>query len=335
VDEQLAAAGVERNGPVDQVRVQAWSTVFMVPTTDGQMWFKAAGPLTSFEVPLYQLLCQLAPQYVLTPIAAHVTRGWILLPEGGTPLPDGFPGSKLMGALLTALPHYGQMQRDLARRAPDLVTLGVPDMRPADMPQRFDEALLDARRHVDWDGSEAERAAVAAVAGRRETVAAWCEQLAASPVAPSLDHGDLHPRNILVGEQVRFVDWGTSVVAHPFTSMLFPLRFVQSRHGVRHDDPVVARARDAYLESFSDLAPHAELVATLEAACRLGLVARAHLWASLGRDAGARGRGKQQTAFQWLTYLLEESYLGRIDLPKPRSRPGARAVQFDSCPPRW
>jgi hypothetical protein len=312
VDEALAAAGVERTGPAAQVRAQAWSTVFMVPTTVGQVWFKAAGPATAFEAPLYQLLSKLAPQYVLTPIAADVPRGWLLLPDGGAPLTDRFRGTELTEALLAALPRYGQMQRDLAPRARDLLALGVPDLRPAIMPRRFDEALAGARRSFAIDGTESERASLAAVAGLRDTVNAWCGQLASSPVSPSLDHGDLLPRNILMADQVRFFDWGTSVIAHPFTSLLFPLRFVQRRLRVRHDEPTVARARDTYLESFSDLAPHAELVATLEAACRLGLIARSRFWASIARDARPPERGKQQTAFQWLTYLLDDSYLGPV-----------------------
>jgi hypothetical protein len=302
----------------------------MVPTTAGRVWFKAAGPTTAFEIPLYQLLCQAAPQYVLTPIATDLTRGWVLLPDRGRLLADHFPRTELTEPLETVLPRYGQMQRELAWRAPDLLALGVPDLHPALMPQRFDEALAVARRFVDNHGVESERASFAAVAGLRDTVTTWCEQLASSPVAPSLDHGDLHPRNILVGDQAQFFDWGTSVVAHPFTSMLFPLRFVQRNLRARYDDPAVGRARDAYLESFSDLATHAELVATLEAACRVGLVARSLVWASLARNAAAQGRGKRQTAVQWLTYLLEASYLGPVDqggrgrVPAGQSHPRQR-----------
>ena len=46
----------------------------------------------------------------------------------------------------------------------------------------------------------------------RGTFAEWCDQLASAPCSPSLDHGDLHPWNILVGSgatvQARFYDWG-------------------------------------------------------------------------------------------------------------------------------
>jgi hypothetical protein len=38
-------------------------------------------------------------------------------------------------------------------------------------------------------------------------------------------------------------------------------------------------SRDAYLQPFSDLAPHSELVEALELACRVGKVARALTWA--------------------------------------------------------
>ena len=60
--------------------------------------------------------------------------------------------------------------------------------------------------------------------------------------------------------------------------MLVPLGWAQRRLAVSLHAPELARIRDAYLRVFSDLAPHAELVATLGLACRVGKVARALTW---------------------------------------------------------
>ena len=331
VDEHLATRGMQRTGRVEQTQVQPWSTVFSVTTTAGRVWFKAAGPATAFEAPLAQVLARIVPRHVLTPLAIDVSQGWILLPDGGRSLSDGSMRSDRTDALVAALPPYAEMQFQLAAHVPELLALGVPDMRPALMPEQFDQALRAVRPYLDRFGDESERAAYEAVVSQRDRFACWCEQLAASPVPSTLDHGDLRPANVLMADAagnspVRFFDWGISAISHPFTSMLIPLRFVQRRHRVRSDDPAVIRARDAYLDAFRDLAPHRELVAMLEAACRLSAVGRSLVWVAFARQAGGRGQGQRKNALKWLTYLLDESYLGPFDWP---ARGRDRAVRGD------
>jgi Phosphotransferase enzyme family len=323
LDDRLAATGTERTGPADQPHVRPWGTVLKVPTTQGPVWLKAAGPGTAFEAGLYQILHQVAPGHVLCPIAVDAGRGWIVLPDGGPALGDGLSGGDLVDAMAIAMPRYGQLQRDLAPRVADLLGLGVTDMRPAVMPARFDEALAAVSRYAASGGTPEQRAAFGRLGPFRPVFVSWCHRLAAAPGAASLDHNDLHIWNVLASgidgaARARFYDWGDSVVAHPFASMLIGLGFMRYHLGVGDDDPALLRLRDAYLEAFSDLAPHAELVATLELACRVAKVARALTWhrstaALAGEDAGEADGDLSHFAsapLQCLCSLLEESYLG-------------------------
>jgi hypothetical protein len=259
---------------------------------------KAPGNSTVFEVALYELLERVVPERILRPIAVDVGRGLVLLPDGGARLDD----TDLAAALVTVLPQYGQLQRDLALHTDELLSFGIVDMRPAIMPDRYDEAV----------------AAVEARAGRRldqiremrDTVVEWCARLGASQVAASLDHNDLHPANVFVDDgRARFYDWGDAVVSHPFASMLVTLAVVRMRLGVGPDDPAVTRPRDAYLEVWSDLTTHAELVAEQELACWVGKVARALTW-----DRALRAQGHDQAGefadapYQNLAALLANSW---------------------------
>ena len=126
-------------------------------------------------------------------------------------------------------------------------------MRAAIMPSRFDEALEAVGEYVERCGNEDDHNDVSALGTLRGTFASWCERLAAVPASPSLDHNDLHPWNILVTgadgtNQARFYDWGDSIVAHPFASMLGPLGYVQHHLEVGLDDPAFLRIRVAYLD---------------------------------------------------------------------------------------
>lgn len=317
LDEQLAAAAIRRTGQVQQPHLRPWATALKAPTTHGPVWLKAAGPGTAFEVGLYQLLHRVAPDHVLRPIAADSVRGWILLPDGGTPLAERLAGTELYDAMVTVLPQYGQLQRDLAPHADSLLALGVADMRITMLPRRFEEALGAVDEYVERQGTAADSVTFTRVAALGETVASWSEQLAALPGPPSIDHNDLHPGNVFLtgaggAARARFFDWGDSVVAHPFSSMFMALGFMQFRVlDADFDDPRILRLRDAYLEVFSDLAPHAELVEALELACRLSRIIRALVWDRAVRALGQDPDEEFASApFHSLSSLLNDSYLG-------------------------
>jgi hypothetical protein len=287
MDERLAAAGLTRHGELRQPHLRPWATALTAPTSGGDVWLKAAGPATAFEAGLYEVLHDVAPAHVLAPIALDVARGWMLLPDGGTPLAERLQGTELVDALAVALARYGELQRAVAPHTDRLLALGVRDMRAAVMAARFEEAVAGVRAYVDAHGSDADRRDLERAEAMRGQFSAWAEQVAGAPGAASLDHNDLHPWNVLVadadggggaGRPVVY-DWGDSVVAHPFASMLVALGYVQSKLlRCAADDPRLLRVRDAYLAPFADIAPHAELVATLELACRVGKVARALTW---------------------------------------------------------
>jgi hypothetical protein len=307
VDEQLATAGAARTGDLEQHTLRPWASVFRVPSSVGPLWLKATCPASRFEVGLYRLLEQVAPERVLAPLGISVERGWVLLPDGGRSLGERLDGPPLVAALEEALPTYAQLQRDLCPHADELLRLGVSDMRPEAMPSRFDEAVEAVRAYVERRGDPAERAQLDDVIGMRDTVVGWCERLAGSAVGPSLDHNDLHAWNILGdGSEVRFYDWGDGVVAEPFASML-------ALGWVPMSDADRLRLRDAYLGPFGDLAPHAELVETLERACRVGKIARTLTW-----QRSVSAYDPQEVDERWLSgpseslfSLLEDTWLGR------------------------
>ena len=162
-----------------------------------------------------------------------------------------------------------------------MLGLGVPDMRPAVMPERFEEALeaTGGDERVAALRGGVRRLVRRAGGGARRRVASTTTTCTRS--------------NILAGD--RFYDWGDAVVAHPFASMLGRARATPTA--------TLSALRDAYLEAFSDLAPHAELVRTLELACRVGKVARALTWVrAVGEDHAAPRRA--------LAAVLEPSYVG-------------------------
>lgn len=310
LDERLAAVNLHRTGQPDQVRLRPWGTVFRIPASGGAVWFKAPAPATVFEVGLYALLARSAPGLVLTPIAIDLDRGWLLLPDGGPTLNDIASGPDLVDALVTIMPRYGGLQRDLAPEVDAMLALGVTDMRAAAMPTRFDEAFTAVETWVSGHGDATDRELPHRIAARRETFVAWCDALSTAPGAASIDHHDLHAKNIFVSDRgFTIADWGDAVIAHPLASLLVTLGFVRHYLKVHDNDPAVLRVRDAYLEAFSDLALQRDLVATANLACQVAKVTRALIFIRSLEAANDPGHPFAREPLVWLAGILNDSPL--------------------------
>ena len=227
VDAALAPVGARRTGELETFRTRPWGVVLRAETSDGVVWMKEPRGATAFEVPLYWLLAECAPEAILVPLAVDEERGWVLLPDGGTSLGERAEGEELVEAMASALGRYARVQRALEPRVDDLRRIGIADMTPGAMPARFDEAIRAGARYSRSSGDPADAESLERIAGHRATFLEWCEELADRPGGASLDHNDLHPWNVLGSpdqpEGLRFYDWGDSVIAHPFATTLVPL----------------------------------------------------------------------------------------------------------------
>lgn len=255
-----------------QPHIQPWSTVLTIPTDEGPVWFKACGPGTAHEVRLYPCLARWAAPHVLSPLAVDVERAWLLLPDGGVRLRDRVAGEPGIEDWERILPVYGQLQRRLEPRVPELLRVGVPDQRPATMPRHRAALLGDPGVELAKD----DRARLAAAGPE---YAARCAELATDGIAPTLQHDDLHDGNVLVDGTVdRIFDWGDAAVAHPFGTMLVTMRSIASRGGPGTDRAVLARLRDAYLEPWTDRHARSALNRSVDNAVRVATVGRALAW---------------------------------------------------------
>jgi hypothetical protein len=314
IDSELTRAGRRRTGLPGDPRLRSWASVTRIPTDGGIVWFKAAAPVTAHEIAIYPLLSRLGPDAVLAPIATDPDRSWMLLPDGGISLRHTASGDDLVHHLERIVPVYARLQRALMPEVAGLLACGVPDRRPRVMPRCFDHALDVARNVVGRYGKEHDEQTLSDIESCRDRYLGWCDELAESPVFSSLDHSDLHSNNVLLASpgndaSARFYDWGDSVVAHPFCSMLVLLQSLQDSLQATPDDPRLIRVRDAYLAEFNDLDCHAALVDTMETACRVSRVIRALTWEQVLALDPEPNPDWVTAPFDWMKSVLEGSYL--------------------------
>jgi hypothetical protein len=245
---------------IEPVHVRPWATVLRVELADRIVWFKACAPVQAFEPHLTAELCARWPDRVSEVIAHDESRGWLLLADAGTPVDAlGNPPE----AWLAALPLYAELQRGEAAYAHEHLAHGVPDLRLATLPERYDELL-----RLDLPISHEEIDQLRRFAPR---FAELCDELAAHDVPETIQHDDLHHANLYERDsRLRMLDWGDASISHPFASLVVTFRFLEERTGLAPTDPWFARLRDAYLEPW-----RGNLRDTFALAVRVGTFARA------------------------------------------------------------
>jgi hypothetical protein len=275
IEERLAALGLTRTGPIDQVHVRPWSTVMRVPTGHGPVWFKANGALQFFEAALLQVVARRCPRRVTTPLAVDAGRGWLLLEDGGVRLRevlDGDPGLERWARILEL---YAELQIEVSPVRDELLAAGTPH-RPLDSlvpgleAMLADPAALQLPTEDAVTGDELERL------GRQlPRLGEICDRVAALGLPESVNHGDLHDGNMFVrdGSEL-FFDWGDSSVTHPFFSTVVPMRVLAHKLGIRQLDPRLERVRDAYIEPWAATFERRELRRIYDDAYRLGSLSR-------------------------------------------------------------
>ena len=123
---------------IEPVHVQPWATVLRLELTDRIVWFKACAPVQAFEPHLTTELSARWPDRVSEVIGHDESRGWLLLADAGTAVAaHGNPPE----AWLAALPLYAELQRGEVAHAHEHLAHGVPDLRLATLPERYDELL--------------------------------------------------------------------------------------------------------------------------------------------------------------------------------------------------
>jgi hypothetical protein len=247
-------------GAIRTVHEQPWATVLRVPLADGVAWFKACAPVQAFEPHLTAELFARWPDRVAEVLGYDEECAWLLLADAGRPVGDfGNPPE----AWLAALPRYAELQHGEATHTPEHLAHGVPDLRLATLPARYEE-LLRLELPLERDG-------ICRLRDFAPRLGELCDELAAYGVPETIQHDDLHHANLyLGGRRLRVLDWGDASIAHPFASLVVTFRFLEERTRLAPGDPWFARLGDAYLEPWGR-----DLRDAFALAVRVGSFARA------------------------------------------------------------
>jgi hypothetical protein len=201
----LAWARQALDRPVSAARqVRSWnlSSIWRLTTATGPVWVKEVPRFAGHEGAVLRWLDGRSAPALLATEGCRT----LLADIPGRDRHDATPTQRepMLAALL-------DLQAAAASRVPDLLALGVPDLRAAEFAPRCAEVL------ARWPAEPADRAVLAdLVAG----LPALFARLAACGVPDTLVHGDFHPGNVRGDRSPVLFDWGDSMVGHPALDLI-------------------------------------------------------------------------------------------------------------------
>ena len=276
--------GLRLAGPAE-ARCRPYSVVARVPVRAAgpggaaAVWFKASPPASQYEPALVAALAGWYPGQFTTPLAVDAGRGWSLTPDGGPTVRQQAVRPGDLRAWHDMLRGYARLQFGLAARCAELLALGLADLRPDQVPDRFAALLADpvTERAAAAPGGPG-GARLDALQALEPRLRGWCAELAALGIPSSLDHADLHPNNVFAAACTPF-DWGDAVVGHPFGSLWVTRRTAGRHAGLSAQSPELAALSETYVAPWLE-AGHARAAVdrSLVLAMRIEPVARALAW---------------------------------------------------------
>jgi hypothetical protein len=304
VHDELERQDIYVTGTIEQPDESLSSTVLRVPSTVGDIYFKACGLGFAHEPALTDTLWRWRPDCMPPVLAFDPQRGWMLTPDLGTSLRSIIQPTRVLQHWQRVLPLFAEVQIDLVRRVNEILELGGLDRRLTMLPGYYERLLTDTGALLLGHPNGLSTEEYQRLKQFTPKFRAMCEQLAGYRIPETLHHEDFHDANIFMrNSHYTFADWGESGVAHPFFTMLVTSRVIAWRLKFEEDAPELVNLRDIYLEAWTQYESRENLIAAFKLAYRVGMVCRALTWHRI--LAGAEEPAKVEDAEAVPGWLLE------------------------------
>jgi hypothetical protein len=282
IREQLAGLRLKPAGPVEQFKT-AWacSCILRVPTTTGDLYFKAVYARPPREAAVVAELARRWPRHVPRLRAVDHERGWMIADDFG----PGRLGPLALERWENALRLFGRLQRGCSNNLQVWSDMGCPDRRPEmlvrSMAEVLDDPILEQADPHDRLSTRERKQLLA----RRACLRRECLELADSGIPVSIMQQDFRDGNIAVHNRTYlFYDWSDTVLSHPFFSACRFLEYVpgtpdRTNHRARLSTRIRhERLRDAYLDSWTACGSRERLRKVFQTAQSLNPLYQAVRW---------------------------------------------------------
>ncbi|EKE01649.1 MAG: hypothetical protein ACD_21C00083G0007 [uncultured bacterium] len=321
--ESLGAKGYILNGSPEVVQATPWSSVTRFSTSSGHVYLKQTPPGLSLEPVITKILHAQFHASVPEVIAMNKDLDCFLMEGCGFSLRELLKSNFQPDLLCQAIKEYTYIQAVVGEHLDMFFELGVPDWRLEKLPLLYDE-LVGKEDLLQADGMTTDELRLLQELSSK--LLSMCDILSGFKIPPTLDHCDFHDGNILIEPDTKnmtIIDWGETVITHPFFSLITFLNTAVRHYSLKEVDQVYVDLQDACFENWHELLSQVRLVEAISLSkklwpvyaalgfCRLMMSSQAEEFKSLfGRLSGClRGFIKATEEYDGVTECCVMEFL--------------------------
>jgi len=198
----------------------SYSIVYQIDTSQGLVYLKQV-PKPLFLEPytlrfLHESQCRHIPEVIAE---NKQLQCFITTSCGDISLRHLFQGQINMDMLKRGIDIYTNIQRQLEDKTDALLAMKLPDWRLHQFPTHY-EALINKTSLLKHDGLTSKE--IEQLHKLVPTCVRLCEKIAQYKIQETISHCDIHENNMLLDKKtkaINIIDWGETVVTHPFFSL--------------------------------------------------------------------------------------------------------------------
>jgi len=249
----------DTNDSSKSIQTTPWSSITRFLTSSGYVYLKQMPPTLALEPIIMQILHDQLQVNVPVVIGINEELSCFLMKDSGKPLREFLKDNFQPDLLYRAVKKYSRIQLSTRGYVNTFLDLGVPDWRLEKLPNLYGQ-LIAKEDLLKADGMTTSELNLLHELYPRFLF--MCELLSGYKIPATLDHCDFHDNNVLVGNNandITIIDWGETVITHPFFSLITFLNTAARRYNLKETDKIYVKLQSVCFENWGDILPKNDL----------------------------------------------------------------------------
>jgi len=250
--DSLLSHGCTINTPPENIQANPWSITKRFLTSNGYIYLKQTAPALSLEPFIIKILYDQFHANVPVVIDINQELNCFLMKDSGNSLIEFLKQDFRPDILCLAINLYTDIQYAAVKHADTFLELGVPDWRLDKFPSLYMQLINQKDLLID-DGMTINE--LNQLHELYPVVSATCGLLSSFNIPETLDHCDFHSNNILIDNvtiEMTIIDWGETVITHPFFSLICNLNSATRHFSLKETDDIYLELQDACFKNWLD-----------------------------------------------------------------------------------